>query len=270
MPGNVHIVGAGPGAADLLTVRAMSAILSAEVVLHDDLVSAEILAIIPAAAQIINVGKRCGSRANSQEKINALMVWHAHNGSRVVRLKSGDPAILGRLGEEMDALRREGITFEVIPGITAVSAAASAAGITLTDRRAASALVLSTAHHCRTGEQKSLPHGAGRERTTFAVYMPGPDYSGTARQLIQSGLNANTPCVLVSNASRSKQQVCHLTVSDLPFALGIAPPAVLIVGEVARKQTQQSEVQALNKFLEENHEPIANRNQNSPYQRAGA
>lgn len=268
MQGKVHIVGAGPGAVDLLTVRAMSTIRSADVVLHDDLVSGEIVALAPKSAQIINVGKRCGNRAMTQEKINALMIWHARNGSTVVRLKSGDPAIFGRLGEEIDALRRADVPFEVTPGITAASAAASAAGISLTDRRAASTLVLATAHHCRLHNPDVEWRGVYAESTTFAVYMPGPDYGRTAEQLIHSDLSANTPCVLVSNASRGKQQVCHLTLSDLPFALGIAPPAVLIVGEVTRERTQQSEVQALNKFLEENHEP--NRNQNSPYQRTGA
>ena len=268
MQGKVHIVGAGPGAVDLLTVRATSTIRSADVVLHDDLVSGEIVVLAPESAQIINVGKRCGNRAITQEKINALMIWHARNGSTVVRLKSGDPAIFGRLGEEIDALRRAGIPFEVIPGITAASAAASAAGISLTDRRAASTLVLATAHHCRPHNADLPPRGAGAESTTFAVYMPGPDYSRTAQQLILSGWHPSTPCVLASNASRSKQQVCHLALSDLPFALGIAPPAVLIMGEVTRERMQVSKFQAINKFLEENHEP--DRNQNSPHQRAGA
>lgn len=268
MQGKVHIVGAGPGAVDLLTLRAMSTIRSADVVLHDDLVSAEILALASESAQIINVGKRCGNRAMTQEKINALMIWHAASGRQVVRLKSGDPAIFGRLGEEIDALRRADIPFEVTPGITAAAAAASAAGISLTDRRAASTLVLATAHHCRPKIGDVESRCADAESTTFAVYMPGPDYGRTAQQLIRSGVHASTPCVLVSNASRSKQQVCHLTLSDLPFALGITPPAVLILGAVARERTQVSEFQAINKFLEENHEP--DRNQNSPYQRAGA
>ena len=268
MQGKVHIVGAGPGAVDLLTVRAVSILRSAEVVLHDDLVSAEMVALAPDSAQIINVGKRCGNRAMTQEKINALMIWHVRNGSTVVRLKSGDPAIFGRLGEEIDALRRTDVPFEVTPGITAISAAASAAVISLTDRRAASTLVLATAHHCRPQNAELGLRGAGAESTTFAVYMPGPDYSRTAQQLILSGWHPSTPCVLVSNASRSKQQVCHLALSDLPFALRIAPPAVLIMGEVTRERMQVSKFQAINKFLEENHEP--DRNQNSPYQRAGA
>lgn len=261
MTGKVTIVGAGPGAADLLTVRAVSALQSAEVVLHDDLVPAEILGLVPPPAQALNVGKRCGNRSISQEKINALMIWHAQNQSRVVRLKSGDPAIFGRLGEELDALRRAGIPFEVIPGITAASAAASAAEITLTDRRVASTLVISTAHTCRQ-EMAGLRAQHSGTRTTFAVYMPGPDYSVTAQQLVDSGLDANTPCVLVSNAGRSAQQVCYITISDLPFAIGIAAPAVLLVGEVARVRGQQQEISGLKTLMEENYEPVDNRGEN--------
>jgi len=111
MSGKLYIVGAGPGAADLLTLRAATVLRAAQVVLHDDLVSQEILDLCPASAQIINVGKRCGSRGRSQEQINALMVWHARDAQvqRIVRLKSGDPAVFGRLGEELDALRRAGV-----------------------------------------------------------------------------------------------------------------------------------------------------------------
>src|SRR5690349_18249851 len=121
MPGKVYIVGAGPGSADLLTLRAASRLRTAQVVLHDDLVPAEILELCPPSAQVINVGKRCGRHANSQEQINALMVWHAQEEKIVVRLKSGDPAVFGRLGEELEALRKAGVAFEIVPGITAAS-----------------------------------------------------------------------------------------------------------------------------------------------------
>src|SRR5215469_5857863 len=134
MIGKVHIVGAGPGAAELLTVKAASLLRSADAVLHDDLVPQEILDLISSAAEVINVGKRCGRHSTSQQQINALMVEYAQRYRSVVRLKSGDPAIFGRLGEELDALREAGIAFEVVPGISAAMAAASA-GFTLTDRR---------------------------------------------------------------------------------------------------------------------------------------
>jgi len=264
MTGKVIIIGAGPGAADLLTVRAASTLQSAEVVLHDDLVPAEILQLVPHSAQIMNVGKRCGDRSNSQEKINALMIWHAHNGNYVVRLKSGDPAIFARLGEEMDALRRAGIPFEIVPGITAASAAAAAAEITLTDRRAASTLVMATAHSC-SPETASPGAQRRRSKTTLAIYMPGPDYAQTAQQLVDSGLDANTPCVLVSNAGRPAQQVCYTTISDLPFAIGIAAPAVLLVGEVARLRGGTEEISVLKTLMEENYEPVGDRGKNPAY-----
>ena len=259
MSRKVHIVGAGPGAVDLLTLRAHALIRSADVLLHDDLVSDEVLALASETAEIVNVGKRCGRRDNSQEKINALMIWHAQNGRQVVRLKSGEPGIFGRLGEELDALRRACIPFEVVPGITAASAAAAAAGVSLTDRRSASALVVATAHNAGANVDSLRVQRADPAHQTLAVYMPGPDYSRTAQQLIASGLDANTPCVLVSNAARSTEQVCYMTISDLPFALGIAAPAVLIVGEVARKRTYKSEFAMITNSLEEKYEPVGNR-----------
>src|SRR5882672_9813938 len=157
MSGRVYIVGAGPGSADMLTLRAASRLRAAQVVLHDDLVPVEILELCTFSARVINVGKRCGRHANSQERLNALMVWHAREAKTVVRLKSGDPAVFGRLGEELEALRRANIEFEIVPGITAASAAAAVAGITLTDRRAASALVTLTGHSSR--EEKLHSHG---------------------------------------------------------------------------------------------------------------
>src|SRR6478609_9907469 len=151
MAKKVYIVGAGPGAVDLLTLRAATLLRAAQVVLHDDLVPQEILDLCPASTQVINVGKRCGNRGCSQEQINALMVWHAREiqAQTIVRLKSGDTAVFGRLGEELDALRRAGVEFEIVPGVTAASAAAASAKITLTDRRAASSLVVVTAHNSR-------------------------------------------------------------------------------------------------------------------------
>lgn len=234
MAGKVYFVGAGPGSADLLTLRAVAVLRAAEVVLHDDLVTAEVLSLSASTAERVNVGKRYGRKESShtQDHINQLMLWHASNGSTVVRLKSGDPAIYGRLGEEIDALRQARIEFEIVPGISAVTAAAATAGITLTDRRAASSLVVLTAHNCRREEFRA--RGLDPQTATFAVYMPGPDYARTSSDLLASGVNGNTPCVLVSNAGRSTSETCFMTVSDLPFVIGVPAPAILIVGEVAR------------------------------------
>jgi uroporphyrin-III C-methyltransferase len=236
MAGKVYLVGAGPGAADLLTLRAATLLREARVVLHDDLVPAEILALCPPTAEIINVGKRCGRHSRTQEQINALMVWCAGVHDTVVRLKSGDPAVFGRLGEELEALQRAGIAFEIVPGVTAASAAAAAANITLTHRRSASALVTITAHDARgKGMAQTMFDPL---RTTFAIYMPGPDYGRTARELMDSGLEAKTPCAVVSNAGRTNQEIRHLTLAELNQACGIAAPALLIVGKVAASAPQ--------------------------------
>jgi uroporphyrin-III C-methyltransferase len=244
MSAKVYIVGAGPGAADLLTLRAASLLRAAEIVLHDDLVPAEVLELCPASAEIVNVGKRCGHKSRTQEQINALMVWHATETQAkiIVRLKSGDPAVFGRLGEEIQALRRAGVEFEIVPGITAASAAAASIGITLTDRHAASTFTVVTAHNIR-GE-KLRASGFDPQRTTFAVYMPGPDYGRTARELVEAGVDAGTPCAVVSNAGRKQEQICFLNLSELPWTNGIQAPALLIVGEVARRRDAETSADA--------------------------
>ncbi len=232
MKGKVYIVGAGPGAADLLTLRAAAVLRVAEVVLHDDLVSQEVLEMVPHDAHVVNVGKRCGHRGITQELINALMVGQAQCGKRVVRLKSGDPAVFGRLGEELDALRKAEVPFEIVPGITAASAAAASANVTLTDRRAASSLVMLTAHNARQAPLSESSVDAAH--ATFAVYMPGPDYGRTARELIKLGVNAGAPCVLVSHAGRATEKVHATSLSALGSIAGVAAPAVLLVGEAVR------------------------------------
>src|ERR1700684_664571 len=146
MKGKVYLVGAGPGDPELLTVKALRLLESANVVLHDDLVAPEILKLIPSTAQVQNVRKRCGTKTMRQEEINFLLVPLAAFGSQVVRLKSGDPLIFGRAGEEIEALRRSNIEYEIVPGVTSALGAAAAAGIPLTHRRASSTIVLATGH----------------------------------------------------------------------------------------------------------------------------
>jgi len=234
VPAKIYIVGAGPGSADLLTLRAASLLREADVVLHDDLVPQEILDLCPPSAQIVNVGKRCGRHGSSQEQINALMIWYAAEGIErtIIRLKSGDPSVFGRLGEELDALRRANIPFEIVPGVTAAAAAAAAASVTLTDRRAASALVIVTAHNCRNEALERTIFDPAR--STYAIYMPGPDYGRTARELMESGLEPATPCAVISNAGRANEETRFLTLTKLASAKGIPAPALLIVGEAAK------------------------------------
>jgi uroporphyrin-III C-methyltransferase len=254
MSGKVYIVGAGPGAADLLTLRAATVLRAAQVVLHDDLVPREIIDLCPASAQVINVGKRCGRHSRSQEQINALMVWHAREtqSQTIVRLKSGDPAVFGRLGEELDALRRAGVEFEIVPGVTAASAAAASAKITLTDRRAASALVVVTAHNIRN---ESLSKTVDPARSTYALYMPGPDYSKTVQGLVESGYEPKTPCAVVSNAGRTNEEVRFLTLHELKSASSISAPAVLLVGEVAAEHLPRTDGDLLSRVSSEARDP---------------
>ena len=149
--GRVFLVGAGPGDPELLTLKALRVLREADVVLHDDLISHEILGLIPATALKISVGKRCGAARVSQEETNALLVAYAESGRTVVRLKSGDPMLFGRAGEEIEALRRAGIEFEVVAGISTAFAAAAALETSLTDRRKASRVVFSTGHRAQPG-----------------------------------------------------------------------------------------------------------------------
>jgi uroporphyrin-III C-methyltransferase len=260
MTGKVSIVGAGPGAADLLTVRAATLLRTGEVILHDDLVPREILELASPEAQVIGVGKRCGSHSITQAQINGLLVSYAQQGKAVVRLKAGDPAVFGRLGEELEALRNAGVPYEIVPGITASAAAAAAASLTLTDRRSASTLVLMTGHN---SHGKPLSRTLlDPQQTTYAIYMPGPDYGKTVDELLQAGLSSTTPCALVSNAGRKEQQVRFLTLFELQFTSRVPAPAVLIAGEVARPGILEQS----NLLLEKINESIGSTAQIPAYQ----
>jgi siroheme synthase len=158
------------------------------------------------------------------------MIHYARQGLMVARVKSGDPGVFGRLGEELEALRAAKIRFEIIPGVTAVAAAAASAELTLTDRRSASTLTILAGHSVGPMVERRDPRDP--ERTTFAIYMPGPDYGRTARELMEWGIDASTPCAVVSNACRPNQQVRFLQLAGLGSAEGIVAPAVLIVGRI--------------------------------------
>jgi uroporphyrin-III C-methyltransferase len=235
--GKVYLVGAGPGDADLLTVRAARVLARADVVLHDALVSQEVLDLIRSGAEQIDVGKRCGPKRVSQEEINALLVAKAVAGDVVVRLKGGDPLIFGRAGEEIAALRAAEIDFEVIPGITAAAAAAAVARIPLTDRHLASEVVFATGG--RGSGFPSLP-GSGLGRRTLVVYMPGTDYGELARKLGEEAWPSNVPCVLVSGANRPGQELCWTELGGLASTRLLPAPSVLIVGSVAKKPATAS------------------------------
>ena len=231
MKGKAYLVGAGPGDPELLTLKALKILQSADVVLHDDLISAEILALAPRSAFIQNVGKRCGEKRITQDEINSLLVSLASSGLQVVRLKAGDPFIFGRGGEEIEALRQRGIAFEIVPGITAALGAAAAAEIPLTQRDVSSALVFLTGHRVDENTKDNW-RGFASSGATLVIYMPGPDYEGAALRLFDAGMKGNTPCALISRATSPHQQVYHTTVGELRSAPRLPAPTLLVVGEV--------------------------------------
>lgn len=227
--GKVCLVGAGPGDPDLLTVRAVRTLAMADVVLHDALVSAEVLALVSPRAQVMNVGKRCGRKSIRQDEINDLLVQFAAAGDLVVRLKSGDPSIFGRAGEEIEALQSAGIKVEIIPGVTASLAAAARIGVSLTDRRRADQLLFISAHHSH-GKPTSDWRALVNRRTTVVVYMPG-DYQGVVADLRRAGLSGSTPCAIVSKVSSPDERWYQTTLAALGCAPVMPSPCVLIVGE---------------------------------------
>ena len=233
MKGKVYLVGAGPGDPELLIVKAVRVLQAAGAVLHDDLVSPEILKLIPPTAQVHNVGKRCGKKNVAQEEINFLMIALADSGLRVVRLKSGDPMIFGRAGEEIEALRRAGVPYEIVPGVTSALGAAATAQIPLTHRRASSALVFITAHQASGSEAANWSKLAG-SGATLVIYMPGQNYSAVGSKLIAAGLAGETPCAVISRATTPFQRNYRTTVGELTNAPQLASPALLVVGEVVR------------------------------------
>lgn len=233
MKGKVYLVGAGPGDPELLTLKALRVLQSADAVLHDDLVPAEVLKLAPSTAQVRNVGKRCGKKNVTQEEINFLMIALAESGLQVIRLKSGDPMIFGRAGEEVEALRRAGITYEIVPGVTSALGAAAAAQIPLTHRRASSALVFITAHQAFGSEAANWSKLAG-SGATLVIYMPGENYSDVAAKLKGAGLAGETPCAVISRATTPQQRTHRSTIAELSNSPRLAAPALLVVGEVVR------------------------------------
>jgi uroporphyrin-III C-methyltransferase len=231
MSGKVYLVGAGPGDPELLTRKSWRVLQSGNVVLHDDLVSQEILRVLPPTTQLVNVGKRCGAKGISQTEINQLMVQLAREGKSVVRLKSGDPLLFGRAGEEMEALRRAGIEFEVIPGVTAALGAAASAQISLTDRRHASRVVFVTAH--REGGTGLRNERHASLDTTYVIYMPGNRYAELAAELQAAGIGAEIPCVVISRATTQDETILRTTVGQLPECPAADSPSLLVVGIVA-------------------------------------
>ncbi len=230
--GKVYLVGAGPGDPELLTLRAARLLQQADIILHDALVSAEILALI-GAAKVIDIGKRCGTKLLTQEEINSLLVAYAAQYAVVVRLKGGDPSIFGRAGEEIEALLEANIPCEIVPGVTSAIAAAAAVGISLTDRRFASSVVFATAHRGQDAEAVAWDRLV-TSHSTLAIYMPGSNYKILAEQLCEAGLDPQKSCAVVSHAGCPTQQVRWSDLTSLKLLESLPAPSLLIVGECAR------------------------------------
>jgi len=228
--GKVYLVGAGPGDPELLTVRALLLLETADVVFHDDLVPDEVLSLVHRHALVTSVGKRCGRPRITQAGIHALLIESAKAGQSVVRLKQGDPLVFGRAAEEIAALRDAEIPFEVVPGVTAAFAAGAALQLPLTDRKSASKLIFATGHHAEGKDAAPLWSGPLPEDATLVLYMPGRDTKRLASDLRVAGVAADVPCAAVSHAATSRQSyaACRLEEFD---ALECGPaPLLLLVG----------------------------------------
>ncbi len=247
MSGKVYLVGAGPGDPELLTLKALRLLKSADVVLHDELIGPDILKLVPATTLLRNVGKRGGRKNIRQQEIDTLLVQYALLDLQVVRLKGGDPLIFGRAGEEIEALRRASIEFEIVPGISAMLGAAAAVQMPLTHRAYSSSLVVLTGHNSATENSDDLAiNEAWPKRispgATVVVYMPGYDYAARSTQLVAAGLLPSTPCAVISKATASDRQIHRTTLQNLHRAPKLPSPTLLVVGEVVRFANQPSSV----------------------------
>ncbi len=234
MVGKVFFVGAGPGDPDLITVRGLRALRSAQTVVYDRLVSPELVDMAPPSAERVYVGKTPGGPAPDQEWINALLVKRARAGRWVVRLKGGDPFVFGRGGEEALALASAGVPFEVVPGVTSAVAVPAFGGVPVTHRGVANAFVVVTGH---PGQGKAEPDWAAVARIPTVVVLMGV---GRLREIcarmIGAGRHPSTPAVAIHRGTTPGQRVVRASLATLPDRVssqGLGPPAVIVVGEVA-------------------------------------
>ena len=238
--GRVYLVGAGPGDPELLTLRAVRVLAKADVVVYDHLVSNVVLDFVSPTAERIYAGKRRNEHTLRQEQINALLVKLALEGKQVVRLKGGDPFIFGRGGEELQTLAKAGISFEVVPGVTAASGVSNYAGIPLTHRDYAQTCLFVTGHLKETNDFVSADldwPALVRPRQTVVIYMGLSGLTDICRQLIAHGAKPDFPIAIVQDGTTATQKVLVGTLTDLPERVktsGLTSPCLIIVGEVVR------------------------------------
>ena len=235
-PGTIHLVGAGPGDPDLLTLRAARLIERAAVIVHDGLVDPSILALARPDAELVSVAKQRARHTMPQEDINALLVRIALSGIDVVRLKGGDPFIFGRGGEEAEAARAAGGPVEVVPGISAANGAAAAAQIALTHREASS-IVSFVAGQCKGLKDQDWAGLAGKGRT-LVIYMGVKTAPMIAEKLMEDGLAPDMPVAVIENGARPQMRVLRAPLAGLPDlveAEAVVSPALIVIGEVTAR-----------------------------------
>lgn len=252
LPGKIYLVGAGPGDPELLTVKAHRLLIHADVVLHDDLVPPAILSLAGRQASVVNVGKRCGAKTVTQDEINARMIAAARCGLTVVRLKSGDPGIFGRLAEEMDAIESAGLLCEVVPGVTAGVAAAASLGISLTDRRKSARVVIVTGHKAygHHSSDKIDWKNLAREDATLVIYMPGHEFSNLRAELLEAGLPSEIPAVIVSRASAPEQRQQFTTLADLATLPPFDSPSILLIGRLIEGASRKLAIERISHAID--------------------
>ena len=234
--GFVWLVGAGPGASDLITVRGLRVLQAATAVVYDELANADLLKEAPAGCELHSVGKRAGRHNATQDEINALLVSLAQAGKKVVRLKGGDPMVFGRAGEEIEALRAAGLPFEIVPGVTAATASAAVAGLPLTHRDFSSAVVFVTGHQCAANTDALDWTALTKLRATLCFYMGVRRLPEIASNLLAHGMAADMPLALISEATLPTQKI---VITRLDAAARMSPdqivqPALVVIGEVVR------------------------------------
>ncbi len=249
--GSVWLVGAGPGDPELLTLKALKALQSADVIVHDGLVSGEILELAPRTARRISVAKRKSRHSYAQDEINRMLTAFAREGLTVVRLKGGDPFIFGRGGEELEACREAGVDCHVVPGVTAALAAGASAGAPLTHRGSAQAVTFVTGH-AANGEAPDLDWASlASANHTVVIYMGLSTAGAIADRLVGAGRDPATPTLIVENASRADERRIVTTLGGLgQAAAGLTGPALLMVGE-AMALAQAGEKPAIEAFVAE-------------------
>jgi uroporphyrin-III C-methyltransferase len=233
--GKVYLIGAGPGAQDLITLRGARLLAQADVVLHDALVTDEMLELCPQAEKIL-VGKRCGQLSTAQQFINKQMIDNAKKFPLVVRLKGGDPMMFGRADEELRALEEAGIEVEVVPGITTALAAAAASKQPLTKRGVARSVAFFTS----STAPEHAEHDAIPDTDTLVQYMGGREAIATAERLLAQGRRADTPVVVIENCSRPDQRILRLTIASLAQGLGgTHGPVLVMLGDAMKSRAHQ-------------------------------